>query len=199
MWQCQNKSLSSVFVSRMIGIITFLIVVVLANILTYYVSSPIYRAGVVFLNENFWLLLLIAIILLAGDIFFAFPFPLNLPAPIIRAIGSVFVIAFMLHIFQWVDTVAATSLYSFVWVLSFVIVPIVFIIVLMSGYFEIMRKLFWTPRNEQDRDNPVVHETKSSPQEDPVSDTKSWEEIGAEFRLVMYDLMHRFRQEIQKK
>jgi hypothetical protein len=199
MRQCQNKSLSSVFVSRMIGIIMFLIVVVLANILTYYVSSPIYRAGVVFLNENFWLLLLISIILLVGEIFFAFPFPLNLPAPIVRAIGSVFVIAFMLHVFQWVDSVAATSLYSFVWVLSFVIVPIVFIIVLVSGYFEIMRQLFWTPCNEQDCNNPVVHETKFTPREDMVSDAKSWEEIGEEFRLVMYDLMHRFRQEIQKK
>lgn len=199
MWQCQDKSLSSVFVSRMIGIIMFLMVVVLANILTYYVSASVYRAGVVFLNENFWLLLLIAIILLAGDIFFAFPFPLNLPAPIIRAIGSVFVIAFMLHVFQWVDIVAATSLYSFVWVLSFVIVPVVFIIVLMSGYFEIMRQLFWTPRDEQGMDDNVVHATKSKPQEELISDAKSWEEIGVEFRLVMYDLMHRFRQEIQKK
>jgi len=146
-----------VFVLRMIGIITFLIVVVLANIFTYYVSNPVYRTGVLFLNENFWLLLLIAIILMAGDIFFAFPFPLNLPAPIIRAIGSVFIIAFMLHIFQWVDSVAAISLYSFVWVLSFVIVPVVFIVVLVSGYFEIMRKLFWAPKNDQDGNNPVVH------------------------------------------
>ena len=151
------------------------------------------------LNENFWLLLLICIILLVGDIFFTFPFPLNLPAPIIKAIGSVFLIAFMLHIFQWVDSVASTSLYSFVWVLSFVIVPVVFIIVLVSGYFEIMRQLFWLPRAEPDGENTVVHETKFSQQEEPVSDAKSWEEIGAEFRRVMYDLMHRFRQEIQKK
>ncbi|MFA4850471.1 MAG: hypothetical protein WC626_12155 [Methanoregula sp.] len=196
---CRNKSLSSVFISRMIGIITFLIVVVLANILTYYVSSSVYRAGVVFLNENFWLLLLISIILMVGDIFFTFPFPLNLPAPIIRAIGSVFVIAFMLHIFQWVDLVASTSLYSFVWLLSFVIVPVVFIIVLVSGYFEIMHQLLLTSRIDQDSDNPVVHEIKSSPLEETVSDAKSWEEIGAEFRLMMYDLMHRFRQEIRKK
>ena len=109
-----------------------------------YVSQWGHHAGrnfysVLSLNENFWLLLLIAIILRAGDIFFTFPFPLNLHAPIIRAIGCVFVIAFMLHIFQRVDSVAATSLYSFVWVLSLVIVSIIFIIVLVSGYFEIMR------------------------------------------------------------
>jgi hypothetical protein len=183
----------------MIGIIIFLIIVVLANILTYYVSSPVYVAGVLFLNENFWLLLLISIILMAGDLFFAFPFPLNLPGPIIRAIGSVFVIAFMLHVFQWVDTVAATSLYSFVWVLSFVIIPVVFIIVMVSGYFEIMGRLFWIPRDEQDGDETVVYETTSRPQEEPVSDAKSWEDIGSEFRLVMYDLLHRFRQEIRKK
>lgn len=183
----------------MIGIIMFLIVVVLANILIYYISSTTYRAGVLFLNENFWLLLLISIILLVGDIFFSFPFPLNLPAPIIRAVGSVFVIAFMLHVFQWADTIAATSLYSFVWVLSFVLVPVVFIIVLVSGYFEIIRNLFRAPRAEEDSENPVVHEMKSVHQEEQVSDAKSWEEIGAEFRLVMYDLVHRFHQEIRKK
>jgi hypothetical protein len=157
----------------MIGIICFLIVVVLANILTYYVSSPVYSAGVVFLNENFWLLMLIAIILLVGDIFFAFPFPLNLPAPIIKAIGSVFIIAFMLYIFQWVDTVAATSLYSFVWLLSCVIVPIIFIVVLVSGYFKIMRKLCWEPQPEKEGECLVVHEIKKSSPEDPVSDVKS--------------------------
>ena len=44
-----------------------------------------------------------------------------------------------------------------------------------------------------------MHETKSSPQEEQVSDAKSWDEIGDKFRLVMYDLIHRFRQETQKK
>ncbi|MEI7855903.1 MAG: hypothetical protein WCH85_00180 [Methanomicrobiales archaeon] len=195
----QNESLGSVFVSRMIGIIMFLIVVVLANILTHYIYSPVYLAGVSFLNENFWLLLLISILLLVGDIFFTFPFPLNLPAPIIKAIGSVFLIAFMLHIFQWVDSVASTSLYSFVWLLSFVIVPIVFIIVLVSGYFEIMRKLCWVPQPENEGECQVVHEIKKSPLEEPVSDVKSWEDIGAEFRLMMYDIMHRFRHEFRKK
>ncbi len=196
---CQDQSLSSVFVSRMIGIICFLMVVVLANILTYYIPGTIYHAGVVFLNENFWLLLLISIILLVGEIFFTFPFPLNLPAPIIKAIGSVFVIAFMLHVFQWVDSVAFTNLYSFVWLLSFVIVPIVFIIVLVSGYFEIMRKLCWEQPPEKEGECQVVHEIKKISLEDPVPDVKSWEEIGAEFRLMMYDIMHRFRHEVRKK
>jgi hypothetical protein len=84
-------------------------------------------------------------------------------------------------------------------VLSFVIIPVVFIIVLVCGYFEIIRDLFCAPRAEQDSENPVVYEMKSVQQEERVSDDKSWEEIGAEFRRGMYDLVHRFRQEIRKK
>ncbi len=183
----------------MIGIICFLIVVVLANILTYYVSSPIYRTGVLFLNENFWLLILISIILLVGDIFFAFPFPLNLPAPIIKAIGSVFLMAFLLHIFQWVDTVTATSLHPLVWLLSFIIVPLVFFIVLISGYFEIMRQLCFESKPEKEGECQVVHEIKDIPIEEPVLNVKSWEDIGAEFRLMLYDVMQRFRHEVRKK
>jgi hypothetical protein len=193
------RSLGWVFVSRMIGIICFLIVVVLANILTYYVASPVYHSGVNFINENFWLLVLIAVILLVADLFGAFPFPLNLPAPIIKAIGSVFCIAFILRIFQWVDTVAATNLYPAFWLVSFLVVPLVFLIVLATGYFEIMRRLWWQPNLDADTRAKVVHQETIEEREQPVSDAKSWEEIGAEFRMMLYDIIHRFRQEIKKK
>jgi hypothetical protein len=74
----------------MIGIICFLIVIVLANILQHYIESPLYQSAVAFLNANFWLLVLICALLFVGDLFGVLPFPLNLPAPIIRAVGSVF-------------------------------------------------------------------------------------------------------------
>jgi hypothetical protein len=198
--RCRSQSFGWVFVSRMIGIIGFLIVVVLANILMYYVSNPLYHEGVGFINENFWLLLLIAIILFVGAIFGAFPFPLNLPAPIIKAIGSVFCVAFFLRVFQWVDSVATTNLYSMFWLLSFLIVPLVFIVVLASGYFEIMHQLWWQPRPGMMDDGQVVHESHmDASSEDRGADIKSWEEIGVEFRLVLYDILHRFRQEINRK
>jgi hypothetical protein len=183
----------------MIGIICFLIVVVLANILTYYVANPVYNSGVNFLNGNFWLLLLISVILLIGDLFGAFPFPLNLPAPIIKAIGSVFCIAFLLRVLQWVDTIASTNLYQVFWLISFLVIPLVFLIVLASGYFEIMRKLWWQPNLDPESSTEVVHQESFEGQDQSVSDAKSWEEIGAEFRMMLYDIIHRFRQEIKKK
>jgi hypothetical protein len=183
----------------MIEIICFLIVVVLANILTYYVASTVYHSGVNFVNENFWLLLLIAVILLIADLFGAFPFPLNLPAPIIKAIGSVFCIAFLIRVFQWVDTIAATNLYKAFWLISFLVIPLVFLIVLAGGYLEIMRKLWWQPNLDPEIREEVVHKESFGGQDQSVSDAKSWEEIGAEFRMMLYDIIHRFRQEIKKK
>jgi hypothetical protein len=196
----RNRSLGWVFVSRMIGIICFLIVVVLAKILTNFtVPGGLFQKtveGILF--ANFWLLLLMAIILFIADIFGAFPFPLNLPAPIIRAFGSVFCIAFVLSVFQWVDSTFGTSLSQFFWVLAFLVVPLVFLIVLATGYFEIMRRLWWQPKLT-DAGAEVVYQESSEEPSQPVSDTKSWDEIGAEFRMMLYDIIHRFRQEIKKK
>lgn len=205
MWQYKKKPLSWVFVSRMIGIICFLIIVVLANILTYYVSNDflIYHLAVTFLNENFWLLILIAIILLAADIFNAFPFPFSLPAPLVRAIGSVFCIAFILRGVQWLDTVAGTNLYTQFWLIlvSLLVVPLIFIVVLVSGYYTILRQLWGQPKQKtgEGYDTIVVRDEPQYQSSLPVTDAKSWDEIGKEFRLMLFDILHRFREDIRKK
>jgi hypothetical protein len=199
MWPNKQPSLGWIFVSRMIGIICFLIVVVLANILTYYVANPLYHSGVDFLNVNFWLLLLIGIIIFVADIFGAFPFPLNLPAPVIRAIGSVFIIAFVLRVFEWVDSTTGNNIYHYFWLLSFVIVPIVFIIVLLAGYYEIICDLWAKARIREKSDVVFAGEAGSATSPPAASTPKSWEDIGAELRLMLYDLLHRFREEIRRR
>jgi hypothetical protein len=201
MGRYRNRSLGWVFVSRMIGIICFLIVVVLAKILTTFISpqSVYYNAIEGILFANFWLLLLIAIILFIADIFGAFPFPLNLPAPIIKAFGSIFCIAFILNVFKWIDTNFGTMLFQLFWLPSLILIPLLFILVLATGYFEIMRRLWWQPNLDAESGAKVVHQESFEETEQPESDAKSWEEIGAEFRMMLYDIIHRFRQEIKKK
>ncbi len=198
MRQDRNSTLGWIFVSRVIGILCFLIVMVLANILTYYVTNPLYHSAVNFVNGEFWLLLLIAVIMMVADLFTTFTFPLNLPAPIIRAIGSVFVIAFILRLFSWVDTIAGTNLYEIFWLVSFLVIPLVFLIILVTGYYEIMRRL---SRQQRPAAEPGTDATPAETPEGavpPVSDTKSWDEIGTEFRLMLYDIIHRFREDIKK-
>jgi hypothetical protein len=197
MWPDKQHSLGWVFVSRMIGIICFLIVVVLANILTFYVGNPLYHAGVEFLNLNFWLLILIGLIIFIADIFGAFPFPLNLPAPIIKAIGSVFIIAFVLRVFDWVDSATGNNIYHYFWLLSFVIVPVVFIIVLLAGYYEIICDL-WAKAKIRDESETVVH-ASASDSPGPLLSPKSWDDVSAELRMMLYDLIHRFRDELRRR
>jgi signal transduction histidine kinase len=196
MWPNKQHSLGWIFVTRMIGIISFLIVVVLANILVFYVSSPLFHSGVDFLNLNFWLLVLIGIIIFVADIFGAFPFPLNLPAPIIKAIGSVFIIAFVLRVFDWVDAVTGNNIYHYFWLLSFVIVPVVFIIVLLAGYYEIICDL-WAKAKIRDESDVVV--AGSAPKPPANSSPKSWDDVSAELRMMLYEIIHRFREEIRKR
>lgn len=191
-----------VFATRMIGIICLLIAIVLANILTHYVTSPVFISGVSFINENFWLLILIAVVLMVGAVFGAFPFPFNLPAPIITAFGSVFCIMFILKIFQWIDTIAATTLSPLFVFLSPIIATLVFLIILASGYFEILHQLWHQSQIGEPVNGQVVHETSLSgqvPDSPDVADAKSWDEIAVEFRMMLYDVIHRFRQEIRRK
>jgi hypothetical protein len=190
-----ERSLGWVFVTRMIGILTFLIIVVLANILRS--IYPTSASAVGLLNDNFWLLLLIGIILLIADLFTAFPFPLDLPAPIIRAIGSVFVIAFILRIFEWVDQITGSDLFQFFWFISFIVIPMVFLLVLVTGYYEIIRRLFRSGRTNGEItaiSDPTIGTPRMAHSE---NGTKSWEEVGIEFRMMVYDIIHRFREEIR--
>lgn len=200
--RCRSHSLGWVFATRMIGIICLLIAIVLANILTHYVASPIFTSGVTFINENFWLLVLIAIILMVGDVFGALPFPFNLPAPIISAFGSVFCIMFILRIFQWTDMVTSTTLSPLFSFLSPIFATVVFLVVLVSGYYAILRQLWCFSRPEEMPANGQVTGAMGSGGAEmhtrEVTDAKSWEEIGTEFRLMLYDIIHRFRQEIRK-
>jgi len=199
---CRSHSLGWVFATRMIGIICLLIAIVLANILTHYVENPLFTSGVTFINENFWLLVLIALIFMVGDVIAAFPFPFNLPAPIITAFGSVFLIMFMLRIFQWTDSVTSTTLSPLFSFLAPVIATVVFLIVLVSGYYAILRGLWFQSRAGEVPDGGQVAgapaPTGQEAESREVAGAKSWEEIGAEFRLMLYDIIHRFRQEIRK-
>jgi len=186
----------------MMTIICFLIVMVLAKILTTVTTpeGPFQNAADGILFSNFWLILFILIILFVADIFSTFKFPFNLPAPIIRAFGSAFCIAFILIVFQWVDNTYDTTVSQFFWLIPSVIVPLVFLIILATGYYVIFRQLSEQPAMEdEDGDTILVNGERYISVSQPASDARSWEEIGAEFRVMLYDIFHRIREDIRIK
>ena len=58
----------------------------------------------------------------------------------------------MLRVFEWVDSTTGNNIYHYFWLLSFVIVPIVFIIVLLAGYDEIICDLWAKARIREKSD-----------------------------------------------
>jgi hypothetical protein len=199
----QKKPLSWIFVSRMMAIICFLIVVVLATIfMTVTTPDGIFqKAADGLLFSNFWLLLFIFVILFVADIFGTLEFPLNLPAPIIRAFGSAFCITYILIVFQWIDDNYGTAISQFSWLVPSFIVPLVFLVVLISGYYVIFRQLSEQPEKEGEdvSDTLMVQGEHYESAAQPTSDARSWEEIGEEFRGMIYDIFHRIREDIRIK
>jgi hypothetical protein len=81
------------------------------------------------------------------------------------------------------------------------IVPLVFLVVLISGYYVIFRQLSEQPEKESEdvSDTLMVHGERYDSAAQPVSDARSWEEIGEEFRGMMFDIFHRIREDIRIK
>ncbi|ABN57693.1 MAG: hypothetical protein KO254_11915 [Methanoculleus marisnigri] len=132
----RKGSVAEVLFSGVIGIVVFLIVLGVLNILAdAYVRIPIFLQVVEFLNANLGLLIMISVLFLVGDLFGALPFPLNLPGPIFGAFGAVFLIMFLLRLFTLVGEITGVGLFSvFERALALPIYLIVFIIALIAGY-----------------------------------------------------------------
>jgi hypothetical protein len=80
-----------------------------------------------------------------------------------------------------------------------VVVPLVFLIVLVSGYYVIFRQLSEQAKTdgEDGSDTLLVHGERFDSAAQPASDARSWEEIGGEFRVMLYDIVHRIREDIR--
>jgi hypothetical protein len=99
-----------------------------------------------------------------------------------------------------VDTIASTNFYYPFLFISYLLAVLVFLVVLISGYYEILRELSWQPEieGEYGSDTYIGYSEYHDSAVNPVTDAKSWDEIGGEFRMMVYDIIHRFREDIRK-
>jgi hypothetical protein len=132
----REESVAEVLISRIIGLVIFLIVLAILNILAgAYVQAPIFLRIVAFLNANLALLILISAIFLIGDLFGVLEFPLNLPGPIFGAVGAVFLVMFLFRLFSLIGEITGIELFTlFERTLALPVYILVFTIVLIGGY-----------------------------------------------------------------
>lgn len=135
MGERKKESFFAILISRIAGIVIFLILLAILNALTGYVQSLTFLHVVEFLNANIGLLILIAVIFLVGDLFGALTFPLNLPGPVFGAVGAVFTVMFLFRLFLLVGEITGIGFFTiFTGSLALLIYILVFIVVLIGGY-----------------------------------------------------------------
>jgi hypothetical protein len=176
----------SVF-SLLIGVVAFLALVTALTLLEPSLQNPHFSSLVRLLQDNFLYLLIVFLLLMTGHIFDRFTFPFNLPAPLFNAIASVFLVLIMFNIFVWVDVLIGTNIFPRFEVLRILIYLLAFLIVFTGGYFKIFGDLLQQSRQ--------LERKREAPTQSP--DIKSWDDIGNEFRQMIYDLIHRLRDEIR--
>ena len=136
-----HKSIPGIIASRLLGVICFVILWFLLNYLIPYLNNDLYRSAVFFLDENAWLIIWMAVIYAAGEIFGALIFPLNLPAPILDAVASVFLTVFLFRMLSFVGRVTNEAAFKMFEAWESYVYPIVFIAVLIGGYIILFSRL----------------------------------------------------------
>jgi len=194
---CNYRSIPWIILMRILGLGLFLFLLYIANHLSFFTDNPLNYQVILFLNNNVWLIVLMSIVFLFGEMFNALIFPFNLPAPLFNASGSVLLIAFLFRIFAMVDILLDENIFQVFDRISFLVYPLVFMIVLFGGYIAILTRLSRKDKNGQEQTG-----YKQATFEDKLGKTGkqlTWEDVGEEFKQAIYDLLRLVRHAIDKK
>jgi len=127
--------------SKAISFLVFMIALMCLNILIPLLNSDIFTSVVWFLNSNIFVVFMATLFLLFGGIFDELVFPTNLPAPILNAVGSLFIMTFAFRTIYLVSDLSAgkitinlQSVYGYIYLF-------VFLAVLLAGYLDIIQNM----------------------------------------------------------
>ena len=134
-----TKALFQALLTRVIGFLVFLVLLVIANVLVYYIKNNIFSSVVLFLNQNIWLIIIFTIILLIGEIFGYLFFPLNIPAPLFNAVGGVFLVQFVFKMLIFIFSITNINFPLPLDFIENITIAIVFVAVIVVGYVDIIR------------------------------------------------------------
>jgi len=182
----RKRSIIWTVLSTFFGIIAFYLLLLALSILVPS-DHAVIRGLVTLLSDNLPLFMVIALILMTGEIFDRFSFPLNLPAPLFHALGSVFLVLYIFNIFEFLDTITGAGIYRNLEILRILLSILIFLIVFTGGYFKIFGDLLMVGRQRD-----LQGETPAA-----SPDVKTWEDIGNEFRQLVYDVLRRMREELR--
>jgi len=181
----RRRSIIWTVFSTILGIFAFYVLLAALNAFVP-PGDSILRDLVTLLTVNFPYFVVIALLLMTGEIFDRFSFPLNLPAPLFHALASVFLVLFIFNVFEFLDEITNAGIYKNLEILSVLLSILIFLIVFTGGYFKIFGDLLQVGRQRELKGEPAG----ASPE------VKTWNDIGNEFRQLVFDVIQRMRDEI---
>jgi len=190
MTESSYRSIPIIVLKRLFGLILFLVLLYVANHLAFFTENPLNYQIIQFLNNNIWLIIVMSIAFLFGEVFNALIFPFNLPAPLFNASASVLLVAFLFRIFSLIDIILDEQILLIFNRIAFIVYPLVFIMVLIGGYIAILVKLSKTDESESLQGKKYKEKTREK---------LTWENVGDEFKQTIFDLLTLMRQSINKK
>jgi hypothetical protein len=191
-------SIPWIIVFRLIGLAIYFIIVAVLSALHF--GNPLIRTVISFLiaPTTIALVVIFSLLFLVGEVFLALDFPLSLPGPLFNALGSVFLVSFLLQLLYLVDTFSGMTIFSLFKPLEALLYFLIFLIVLIVQYVHLFSR-GWEGWNEKPPSRP---DNQTKPQE-PASYTShhdvSWDEVEAEFRMMLYDFFQSIRNALKRK
>ena len=190
MTESSYRSIPIIVLQRLFGLILFLVLLYVANHLAFFTENPLNYQIIQFLNNNIWIIIVMSITFLFGEVFNALIFPFNLPAPLFNASASVLLVAFLFRIFSLIDIILDEQILLIFNRIAFIVYPLVFMMVLIGGYIAILVKLSKTDESESLQGKKYKEKTREK---------LTWENVGDEFKQTIFDLLTLMRQSINKK
>jgi len=179
----QSKKVVNIAAGKIVGLLIFLAIVWVANFLLIYIDNQYYAGVVQLVNQNLWLLIIMALLFAFGELFGALQLPFNLPAPVFNAIGAVFLLRFVYRVIDFAEETVGVSMPSQFELIQSLLIPIVFILVIVIGYIIVL--------SSYSEDEPGEKDKK------PGKKGPSWEDVGTQFRKYLYDLFSKKRKDLK--
>lgn len=185
----RRRSIIWTVFSTFVAILAFFVLLAILDFSFSSSGNVIIQRLISLLKGDFYLLIVIALILMTGEIFDRFSFPLNLPAPLFHALASVFLVIFIFDVFRYLDDITRANIYQNLEILRILLSILIFLIVFTGGYFKIFGDLLIMGRQRELQGEPPA----TSP------GVKTWDDIGNEFRQLVFDVLRRMREELREK
>lgn len=188
--------------SSLFWLVALVFIAYLLNLGLQSMNSLLYSKFVYFVNSNVAYIILLVLISFIGELIYLLNFPFDTPAPLFKAVSGMMVVSFVFRAFLFLDGVFKTNIYGTLTHFSDLIYFVVMTVILVAGYimvFYVKRKgsEVESERIEKKEERKVRYKEMGEVKEEGKG--ISWEEIGGEVRMAIYNLFHTIADALDKK